>query len=212
MQISAPLCNLSTSQTQLLCSSAAPASDFAMPYLDFEWPLDKLGVEDELFEEGGLEPYVTELLQEVSVKLRSCLEQRIMSCLSRGCTCPLRLQIKVGCWNLDCQSQDSDPESDHPDDVQWEALGPCKIIELRARLGGEMDVSGDSSDEASDPFGIENTHTVRIQPGEPVQPALDDSMVNALEASLFETAPARGASAAPSGGFFSDVMSGLQDE
>ena len=106
-----------------------------MPYLDFEWPLDRLGCNEALFEDGGLEPYVTELVEAVSVKLRDCLEKSIYACLWRGCTCPLRLQIKVGCWNTDVHSQDSDPESDHPEDASWETLRPCKIIELRGLLG-----------------------------------------------------------------------------
>ena len=82
-----------------------------------------------------MEPYVTELLEAVSVKLRDCLEKSIMSCSTRGCTCPLRLQIKVGCWNSDVHGQDSDPESDHPEDISWETPRPCKIIELRGLLG-----------------------------------------------------------------------------
>ena len=132
-----------------------------MPYLDFEWPLDKLGCSDKLFEDGGLEPYVTELLEAVSVKLRDCLEKSIMSCLTRGCTCPLRLQIKVGCWNSDVHGQDSDPESDHPEDISWETLRPCKIIELRGLLGqfenrSPSVISCQSSEEASAPMSIEH--------------------------------------------------------
>ena len=132
-----------------------------MPYLDFEWPLDKLGCSEKLFEDGGLEPYVTELLEAVSVKLRDCLEKSIMACLWRGCTCPLRLQIKVGCWNSDVHGQDSDPESDHPEDISWETLRPCKIIELRGLLGqfenrSPSVISCQSSEEASAPMSIEH--------------------------------------------------------
>lgn len=163
-----------------------------MPYVDFPWPLDKLPTDEQLFEPGGLDPYIDELLDEVVPRLRRCIEQRILSCLERACTCPLRLQIKVGCWNTEAHGQDEDPDSDHPEDVAWEPQQSFKLIELRAMLGSPDDVisCGSGSSAAAEPPAQAPAAEAPAQAQAAEAPAgagdgnLDDSLMRTLEMEL----------------------------
>ena len=209
-----------------------------MPFLDFEWPLDKLEINEQLLEEGGLEPYVAELVAAASVKLKRCLEQRIRSCLSRGCICPLRLQIKVGCWSSEPHSQDSDPESDHPDDIAWSPQSTCKIVELRARLGqpggdDSSDFASTEKDFAATEAGAEEapkTPQLEVEaenleenahqeaaleapraPQESVPFVANESMMESIERSLWWSTPPASPEP-PTQRSFAEVLASLEDE
>ncbi len=56
-----------------------------MPCVDFWWP--RIPITEAMFEEDGLEPYLSDLVQEISVKLKRCIRHRMLSCFSRACVC-----------------------------------------------------------------------------------------------------------------------------
>ena len=61
------------------------AQVFRMPYVDFQWPMDKIPMTEGMLDGEGFEPYVSGLVEDISEKLRHCIHHRILSCFRRGC-------------------------------------------------------------------------------------------------------------------------------